>query len=404
YYHTNSTAFSNQVPTNLIGTQSPNSGNAYSGIITYCGMCADYREYIRVQLNAPLITGTSYIAQMYVSLADSSYRKSNNLGMLFTTNSTPLISPDCSLDPKGVMLQPIGSQLLNNTNVQSNYTGWTLISFTFTASGNHTFLFIGNFFNDASTILQPGLGAWNVFSANSAYYYIDDISVTSSCVGPTLTVAGSNSICAGQSTTLSASGATTYSWNTGATTTVISVSPPSTTVYTLSGYNGNCSSSQTAIVNVLPLPIIDPVTSALVICNGIPVTLSVSGALAFTWQPGNLNGAVVNFSPTATQVYTCSGTNINGCVATETILITVIICTGELLIAQESISFYVYPNPAQTEINFSEELMNVEIYNAIGQKVISEIKPVKNISVSELSNGFYYINHKNGNIKFIVQH
>jgi hypothetical protein len=72
-------------------------------------------------------------------------------------------------------------------------------------------------------------------------------SATSAVVtaNPTVTAVSSLSlICNGQTASLTASGATTYSWNTSATTSVIAVSPSVTTSYTVTGTNTNsCSAS-----------------------------------------------------------------------------------------------------------------------------------------------------------------
>ncbi|MDP3556580.1 MAG: glycine-rich protein [Bacteroidota bacterium] len=58
-------------------------------------------------------------------------------------------------------------------------------------------------------------------------------------VGPTVTATSNASlICVGQTATLTASGANTYTWNTAATSTVIAVSPTVTTSYTVTGSNG----------------------------------------------------------------------------------------------------------------------------------------------------------------------
>ena len=62
---------------------------------------------------------------------------------------------------------------------------------------------------------------------------------------PTVTAVSSLSlICNGQTASLTASGASTYSWNTSATTSVVAVSPSVTTSYTVTGTNTNsCSAS-----------------------------------------------------------------------------------------------------------------------------------------------------------------
>jgi hypothetical protein len=67
----------------------------------------------------------------------------------------------------------------------------------------------------------------------------------------TFSVVSSNSvICAGESANLTATGATSYTWNTAATTSVIAVSPSVTTTYTVTGVTGACSNSLTITQNV----------------------------------------------------------------------------------------------------------------------------------------------------------
>ncbi len=65
------------------------------------------------------------------------------------------------------------------------------------------------------------------------------------------TVSSASLICAGQTATLTASGATTYTWNTTANTAVIAVTPTTTTSYTVSGTAANgCTGSSVIIQNV----------------------------------------------------------------------------------------------------------------------------------------------------------
>jgi hypothetical protein len=67
----------------------------------------------------------------------------------------------------------------------------------------------------------------------------------------TFSVATSNSIiCVGGTATLTATGATSYTWNTAATTSVIAVSPTVTTTYTITGVTGICTNSLTITQNV----------------------------------------------------------------------------------------------------------------------------------------------------------
>lgn len=59
-----------------------------------------------------------------------------------------------------------------------------------------------------------------------------------------------STICVGGTTVLTASGASSYTWNTSATTSTLLASNPSTTTYSVTGKTGNCTGTATAVVNV----------------------------------------------------------------------------------------------------------------------------------------------------------
>jgi gliding motility-associated-like protein len=135
-----------------------------------------------------------------------------------------------------------------------------------------------------------------------------------SCVGPTVTATSSASgggggvICAGQSATLSASGATTYSWSTGSTSPSITVSPTTTTSYTLGGSNiGVCIQSNivlTVTVNPSPTAVAGP-TKALS-CAQTSTVLAGSGGGTYAWSgPGIVSGGT-SATPTVNQAGTYS--------------------------------------------------------------------------------------------------
>ena len=53
----------------------------------------------------------------------------------------------------------------------------------------------------------------------------------------------------------------------------------------------------------------------------------------------------------------------------------------------------VYPNPATNHINIqsNKAVEQIDIFNTLGEKVISEINPKTNINVKSLSQGTYFI-------------
>lgn len=126
-------------------------------------------------------------------------------------------------------------------------------------------------------------------------------------------------ICFGQTATLTASGATTYSWNTGATSNPLMVSPGTTTNYTVTGTSLGCSSSSIAIITVNPLPVIS--VNSPSICIGQTATLTASGATSYLWSTG-IGSNIINVSPLSTTNYTVTGTTL-GCNSTITTTVTV---------------------------------------------------------------------------------
>ena len=144
---------------------------------------------------------------------------------------------------------------------------------------------------------------------------------------PTFTATGSTTICGGTTTTLSASGAVTYTWMPGALTgSVVSVNPAATTIYTVTGTNTNgCKTinpvTVTVTVNPLPTYSILPIASPS-ICSGGSVTFTVSGASTYTWSTGQM-GANTTVTPTITTNYSVTGTSTAGCVNTTPLTVTV---------------------------------------------------------------------------------
>lgn len=211
-------------------------------------------------------------------------------------------------------------------------------------------------------------------------------------VSPNSTVAvtaSSSTICAGNSVTLTASGVSSYSWNTGATTSSIVVSPTTSTTYSVV-YASGCSNTATTSVGVNPNPTITATSSSSLICAGQSATITPSGASTYTISGGNL---VV--SPTVTTTYTISGTSASGCISSSNFTQNVSACTGiEESAANHLTGVSIYPNPATGVINIDlNEKSNVIITNTIGSVIMTkEMQDGKNsIDLSNLSNGVYFI-------------
>ncbi len=84
--------------------------------------------------------------------------------------------------------------------------------------------------------------------------------------------------------------------------------------------NGNCPASPTQTVTVHALPAVSA-GSDFVVCTGDPAILSASGAQSYVWNLAVIDGQA--FVPINTDTYTVTGTDINGCVNTDDVTVTV---------------------------------------------------------------------------------
>jgi len=186
---------------------------------------------------------------------------------------------------------------------------------------------------------------------------------------PAPSITGVNTICNGESTTLSASGGISYLWSTGATTASINLSPTLTTPYTVTVTNGSgCtnSTSQSVTVNSTPTATISGTTT---ICNGQSTTLTASGGTSYLWSTGATT-ASINPSPTLTTPYTVTVTNGSGCTnsASQSVIVnstpiatisgTTTICNGQstTLTASGGTSYLWSTGATTVSINLSPTL------------------------------------------------
>ena len=188
---------------------------------------------------------------------------------------------------------------------------------------------------------------------------------------PVVATTSATTICAGATATLTASNATNYTWNTGADTSTILVSPSSTSNYTVSGINDGCVSKAISTVYVTPNPPLT-ISGNNNICIGDNTTLVVSGATSYTWSTGD---TIMNIllKPLLTNTYTVIGT-IGTCSSIATVTVNV-----------NTAFDFVLPNivtPNNDGINdfidfgkFQFSLLQLEIYNRWGTKVFESNNP-----------------------------
>ncbi|MBU2018187.1 MAG: gliding motility-associated C-terminal domain-containing protein, partial [Bacteroidetes bacterium] len=144
---------------------------------------------------------------------------------------------------------------------------------------------------------------------------------------PSITVAD-KAICEGESTTLEATTSNpggSYSWSPGAfgDVAIITVTPSTTTIYSLDYTLDGCTVNTTATVTVN-----SPSTLTVndeTICSGEAADLTATPGTTggtFYWSPGGQTSNMITVSPSSTSTYTVQYT-VNGCLSTATGDITV---------------------------------------------------------------------------------
>jgi len=181
---------------------------------------------------------------------------------------------------------------------------------TVTASGPTSFTWTGGGIS-GNTTSNPtdNPTSLTVYTVNAT-----DVNTCTATATATITVnplpivsVSSSTICLGQQTaTLTASGATTYSWTTGlsATTgTTVTGSPATTTPYTVTGTDANgCKNTAIATINVISNPTITVVGGAMCIGQQTVILTANSNAGSFVWSPAAglsaTTGSTVTANPT----------------------------------------------------------------------------------------------------------
>jgi hypothetical protein len=255
---------------------------------------------------------------------------------------------------------------LGNETTPAAWTAWDTIVVTSAGSGNPTRVVFGNgpitipnsqltgifvnysasytngtnLYSNSDIAVQMGAGLCGQFSGvnagrmfNGNLYYTKPgctspkIPVTLT-VNPTPTVSinasPSNVICSGNTVTLTASGADTYTWSTSATSTVINVTPSTNTTYSVNAGSIGCSGTYTAniMITVNSNPTVNITASSMSICTGNSVTLNASGAVLYNWNTSATTQSIVE-TPTLSTSYSVVGTAANNCTSSAQVNITV---------------------------------------------------------------------------------
>ena len=127
-------------------------------------------------------------------------------------------------------------------------------------------------------------------------------------------------ICMGENLNITANGGVSYIWATGEVTQTINVHSAGNYAVTVSD-GSTCTGTDDINIAINPLPNVST-GNDVDICLGNSVNLNATGAAVYSWSTG-ANTQSINVSPTSQTQYTVIGTDINGCINSDDILVNV---------------------------------------------------------------------------------
>ncbi len=286
----------------------PRTGAGYAGIIMYDP--AGTREYITAMLSSPLEAGECYYVEFYVALKGSSTIGIEEVQAHFSDIS---IVTTTWLPPAPLPVTPH-----IQASVAPTLTTYQKVSGIYTAAGGEDALTIGNFENNNNTTVVQA----QQFGSVSAYYFIDDVTVTKLNLGP------DRAFCEGDSAIIISNITCpdlTYQWSNGDTDTVTVATDPGNLSLTVSMNGASCSLFDEVYVDVVE-PVVDAGPDQYITPGG-SANLQATGNGDMQWSPAsslsctNCPNPIAN--PVSTQVYTVTLTDSVGCEAVDSVTVTV---------------------------------------------------------------------------------
>ena len=205
---------------------------------------------------------------------------------------------------------------------------------------------------------------YSVTVTNAGGCSASDSKIVNIGAAPSVNLGNDTTVCAGNSVTIDAGNSgSTYLWSNGATTQSITVSPSSTTIYSVTvTSSAGCSGSDSKTVTVSPALSVN-LGNDTTICAGNSVTIDAGNSgSTYLWSNGATTQSIT-VSPSSNTTYSVTVTSSGGCTGTDSKTVTVgsalsvnlgndtTICAGNSVTidAGNSGSTYLWSNGATTQ-------------------------------------------------------
>jgi hypothetical protein len=296
------------------------------------------------------------------------------------------------------------------TIVSSNTALCTGASATLLASGAATYTWSDGSHLNVLYVTPTASGTYSLAGASNGCTDSKSIHIVVNSKPAVNVTASETLVCSGHSILLSANGAFSYSWSTGATGNLVTETPTSGITYTVLGTDtNNCNSTASISIQVKPSPTLTIQPNPSIICSGESSTIIATGAQSYTWSTAS-NDSIIVVSPATDSSYSVVGSGNNGCTSYASAPIIVSACDGidQFNSIPITIGIKVFPNPFSDKIHVKlndEGHFTLRVYNTIGGTIMTvEIeKDELDLDLSALPKGIYYLKAEDGNVHQVTK-
>ena len=392
---------------NALNCTTPISSITPQGATTFCS-----GGFVNLNAN----TGNNYTYQWYLN----GNAISNATASVYTATQGGSYTVAVSDNGCNATSTPINVTVNNAPSAAVSTSGTTTFcagnSVVLTAQGSGSYLWSNNATTQSITVTQSGSYSVTV-TANGCSSNSQAVNVTVN-LNPvaSITPSGPTTFCSGGSVSLTASGGGTYQWNTGASSSSITVNQSST--YSVMVTANGCTATASQVVTVNPNPTVSlaspgsfiNINASAVVLSGSPSggVYSGSGVGGNMLYPSSAGLGKHSIVYTYTNNFNCVGTAVQYVTVDDTVKCSV--STTDTLYINTNITgltppnntntIKVYPNPAMDHItlDYGNYILmtgySVQITNSLGQVVYSAAVNQQSSFValnSWTGNGLYFV-------------